>query len=48
MTALLEEPCRFCAQQNSPVVLKKQPFQGLLFGWCQVLLLLFEVEYFEP
>jgi hypothetical protein len=44
----LKEPCRFCAQQNSPIVLKKQPFQGLLFGRRQVLLLLFEIERFEP
>ena len=48
MTAFLEEPCRFRTQQNSPVILEKQPFQGLLFGRRQVLFLLFEIERFEP
>ena len=48
MTTFLEQPCRFCAQQNSPIVLEKQPFQSLLFGRRQVLFLLFEIESFEP
>lgn len=48
MTAFLEETCRFRTQQNSPVVLEKQTFQGLLLDRRQVLFLLFEIEGFEP